>query len=421
MVFPAEGINAAEIHDALSTCVNIEVFGASSVARHGKYVFSNYVCNLPSIFSEDFIDKINEFIDRNDIDLIIPTHDTVVCALANMSDRLHCKTTVPNKETAAITRSKIKTWELFKDESFVPARYDSGNVRPPLFAKPDDGQGGKGAFKIDDERQLSGIDTNKYLITEFLGGQEYTVDCFTDCNGVLQHVSTRTRERIRAGVTDQGRIVTTSQTVKDIATKINSKLKFTGLWYFQLREDKEGNPKLMEISARCAGTMCLTRAKGINLPLLTVYAAMGYETSIIENDYNVVLDRSVSNCYSIDYKYSKVYIDFDDTITVRGKVNLSVIRYIYQCRNKNVSVILLTKHAADIISTLNTFAISPKLFSQIVHISSMEKKSDVINRLGTQQSIFIDNMFKERLDVANNCHIPVFDVDQIDVLQDFRL
>ncbi len=43
LIFPAGEINSVELHDALSTCVNIKLYGASSVERHGKYIFENSV------------------------------------------------------------------------------------------------------------------------------------------------------------------------------------------------------------------------------------------------------------------------------------------------------------------------------------------------------------------------------------------
>ncbi len=421
MVFPAEGNNAAEIHAALATCVNIEVFGVSSTERHGKFVFENYYSEMPSISDNDFLHKLNEYIDENNIDLIFPTHDTVVKHLTGMARNIHCRLTVPDIYTAEITRSKIKTWELFADKDFVPKRYH-GNESPffPLFAKPDEGQGAKGAQTITDIKQLELIDAQDFLITEYLPGREFTVDCFTDKDGKLRFVSARTRERLRAGVTDRGSVIGSNPIIDSIAEEINSRLKFTGLWYFQLKEDKNNNLKLMEISARCAGTMCLSRAQGVNLPLLTVYAALGYETEILPNPYNVTLDRGLINCYQVNYKYDKVYLDFDDTVTLRGKINLSVMRYIYQCANQSKKVFLLTKHADNILQTLDKLHISQGLFSEILHISPTDSKAKVIKQKGPADSIFIDNMFKERQEVAKECHIPVFDVDQIEVLQDYR-
>lgn len=42
LVFPAGKNNSIELHNALSHNVNIEVFGTSSIERHGRYVFKNY-------------------------------------------------------------------------------------------------------------------------------------------------------------------------------------------------------------------------------------------------------------------------------------------------------------------------------------------------------------------------------------------
>lgn len=50
LIFPAGEINSVELHDALSHNVNINVFGCSSVDRHGEYVFKNYRSGLPNIF-----------------------------------------------------------------------------------------------------------------------------------------------------------------------------------------------------------------------------------------------------------------------------------------------------------------------------------------------------------------------------------
>ena len=43
LIFRGGEINSVELHDALSSCVNVKVFGASSVERHGKYIFQNYI------------------------------------------------------------------------------------------------------------------------------------------------------------------------------------------------------------------------------------------------------------------------------------------------------------------------------------------------------------------------------------------
>ena len=58
------------------------------------------------------------------------------------------------------------------------------------------------------------------------------------------------------------------------------------------------------------------------------------------------------------------------------------------------------------------------LFDDIIIIDDKStKKSSFIK---TRHSIFIDDSFAERKDVFNNCGIPVFSVDAIEVLIDNR-
>ncbi len=418
LIFPCES-NSNELHDALSYCFNITVFGAASVARHGQYIYKNYDSSLPYITDPAFIQKFNEYLEKNEIDVIIPKHDTIALFLAENADKIHAKIVQSNVQTNRICRSKIQTHELFSDCDFVPVRYhDLNKVVYPAFAKPDVGEGGHGAFIAKQKESFLNIPFDDYLVTEFLPGKEYTVDCFTDKNGVLRYVSPRIRKRTMAGISVAGQTESPSEEIRQIAEKINSRLSFEGLWYFQLRADNNGKLKLMEISVRCAGSMCLTRAKGINLPLLSVYTALGQDVTIFDNGKNVEMDRALIGRYNIHVDYEHVYIDFDDTITLRGEVNPLAMFFLYQCKNKNKRVHLLTRHINDIHDSLRKYAISEGLFENIVLIQDGTSKADYIE---SSKSIFIDNMFKERMDVRQKCNIPVFDADAFEFLLDWRV
>ena len=123
LVFPAGEINSIEIHDSLSTCVNIELYGASSVDRHGGYVFRNYISGVPRIDEPDFIIKFNCMLDEYGIDVVFPTHDTVAMFFADNRDEIHAKIIVAEKETAEICRDKAKIYNLFKEYDFCPKYY----------------------------------------------------------------------------------------------------------------------------------------------------------------------------------------------------------------------------------------------------------------------------------------------------------
>lgn len=417
LIFPCES-NSNELHDALSYCFNVNVYGASSVQRHGKYIYKNYCSNIPYITSANFFQKFNQYIDDHQIDLIFTMHDTISLFLAEHAKELHAKPVQGDVNTNRICRSKVKTHTLFENCDFVPRRYkNKDSVEYPIFVKPDEGEGAHGAFKCSTRQELELVDFSKYLVTEYLPGKEYTVDCFTDKNGKLCYISPRSRDRIFGGIAVTSHSVELTQEIESIANTINDRLKFLGLWYFQLKENANGKLKLLEISARCAGTMCLTRAKGINLPLLTVYAAMGYDTLVYDNGGQVEMDRSLIGRYNLNIEYDSVYIDFDDTITLRGTINPLAMFFLHQCHNKRKKVYLLTRHLNNIHETLAKYAISEKLFDEIISIDEDKLKSNYIT---DTNSIFIDNMFKERTDVHERIGIPVFDADCFEFLIDWR-
>lgn len=419
LVFPDGEINSAEVHDALATCVNINLYGASSIERHGKFLFKNHIPGLPNIYEPNFYQELNKIVNLYDIDIVIPTHDTVSLELIRNQDKLDCKILGGDLYTAEVCRSKAKSYALYKDCSFTPEIYEKDKVKKfPIFAKPDKGQGAKGAKIINTEQELKSTDLEDYVICEYLPGIEYTVDCLTDKNGELCVISPRSRARTLAGVSVHGKNEVLTDEIKTIAEKINKRLHFCGLWYFQIKKDSNDKFKLLEISNRCAGTMCLTRAKGLNLPLLSVYANMGHDIKPIPNPYNVTIDRSLINRYEIDYHYDSVYLDLDDTLIIADAVNLNVIRFVYQCYNKQIPVYLLTKHCKEVQATLEKHAICKTLFKEIIHISENNKKSSYIK---DSSPILIDNAFSERNEVIGSIGIPVFDVDAVEVLLDWKL
>lgn len=422
LIFPAGEINSVELHDALTSNVNIEVYGASSVDRHGSYIFKNYISGLPYVSHPDFLDTLNELIVEWGIDYIFPTHDSVALFMAENRARLKADVITSDAETAQICRDKRATYELFKETNFCPRVY-SGFKHFPCFIKPRKGQGAVGAMLVKSVEDIpANLALTDQVITEYLPGEELTVDCFTDGFRNLCAVLPRTRKRLLAGISVAGKAIPICQEIQKIAETINKKLNFFGLWYFQLKQDGNGQYKLLEISTRCAGAMCLSRARGVNLPLLSVYVANGREIEVFENPCSVQMDRTLISRYQIDYEYQTVYVDYDDTVVLHDEVCMPVISFLYQCRNQKKKIVLLTRHALshedNVLESLKTHAISPDVFDEIIELSGDEEKSDFIRNING--AIFIDNAYLERKKVHEKIGIPVFDVEGVEVLLDWR-
>jgi hypothetical protein len=418
LVFPAGEINAVELHDALATCVNIELYGASSIDRHGPYVFRNFISGLPFLQEDGFLDAFNMILKEYHIDAVFPTHDTVAAYLTEHREEIGAKIIAADRETAKVCRDKQLTYDLFAGEGFCPTTYTE-DLEYPVFVKPRQGQGSKGAKLVETPEDLPKDFTPRhYVANEYLPGEELTVDCFTDRKGDLLVVLPRVRGRLLAGISVAATECDPDTEMKHIAETLNQKLRFRGLWWFQVKRDRNGMAKLLEISTRCAGSMCMARAKGVNLPLLSVYDAMGWDVTAMVNPYHVTMDRTLISRYQMDYPYDTVYFDFDDTLVIRGKVHLPAIRFLYQCANKSKRIILITKHEMDIYADLERFRIAATLFDEIIALKPEDSKVSYIDPSG---AILVDNAFAERKQVYDAYGIPVFDVDMIEVLLDWRI
>ncbi|MGG3887077.1 ATP-grasp domain-containing protein [Brevibacillus panacihumi] len=422
LVFPSNSQPAIDINFALRHAVRVEVYGGSSTEDHGKYVYQNYIPDLPNISQPDFILSLNEVVRKNNIHFIIPTHDTVALYLKENEERIAAQIVCSDLETTKICRSKSLTYSYLTGFGFVPKIYsDPSQIKQyPVFLKPDKGQGAKGTNVINNEKELEFYyeRTPDLLICEFLPGEELTVDCFTDRQGILRFVGPRTRTRVLAGISVSSRQAEITEEVNYIAKSLNSTFSFRGYWYFQVKRDRQGIFKLLEISTRFAGTACLHFARDVNLPLLSILDYAGFDVEFYPNDYDIEVDRSFINRYMLNVQYERVYVDLDDTLLVKGICNQFLIMLLYQCVNQKREVILITKHGQDVSQTLAHHRIAIDLFDEIIHLSKTENKFEFMKT--DKPAIFIDNSYAERKAVRSRLGFPCFDVNSVDVLIDWR-
>lgn len=419
LVFPAGAENALEIHDSLKYNIHVNVYGASGKPDHARYVYpqDHYIEGDLYIDRESFLSTFNSILKQHAIDVVIPTHDTITLFFAKHASEIQARVVASAYETAAIAREKRLTYERFAGEDFCPHMYTMADRRIPfpVFLKPNIGQGSRGTWFLKNRAELrkASAVSHDQIICEYLPGKELTVDCFTDRHRKLLFVGPRTRERIQMGISFHSESLPLTKEIAGIAKTLNDALVFRGGWFFQVKQDATGKFKLLEISARQAGTMALYRQLGVNFALLSVFDVMGMDVTVVANRMAISLDRCLKNRYRMSYSYKWVYVDFDDTIVVKGKVNCDLIRFLYQCRNRGIGITLLTRHEADIFESLVRHAIAKELFDDIVVVPENREKHEYLSVPG---AIYIDNYFPDRKKVNEICRIPVFDVDAVDSL-----
>ena len=422
LVFPAGTEIGMEIHSALKYSRFVRLFGGTSVPCHAEHLFENCIGGFPFADDPGLIDYMNAVIDEYHIDYVYPAHDSALFTLTRERERLHAPVVSSPWRTVELCRSKNRTYEFLAGAPYLPRVFsDPAQVEHyPVFIKPSVGQGAQGARRIDSPAALTEAlaDGVEYAICEYLPGEEFTVDCFTDKDGALRFVSPRSRDRIRAGIAVRSHLLPCDEGIRAIAEDINGRMEFQGAWFFQLKENSAGEYRLMEIAPRIAGTMGLSRNRGVNFPLLTLYNLWGYQVDILDNGGELMLDRAFISRFSTGIRYESVYVDFDDTLIVRDRVNTQMISFLYQCANEGKRIYLLTKHCqCPVREDLCRFHIAESLFTDILHIPQTADKADYITDTAP---IFIDDSFSERRRIAASLHIPVFDVDMIESLLDWR-
>lgn len=415
LISPAGTEIGREIWLSLRFEKSVKIFLAGAdYDNHARYVDEQYHI-LPSIEDSNWLAALQDFIHINDIHFIFPAHDDVLVTYTKYQSEIPAKIVSSSAETCEITRYKSKTYAALADIIPVPRCYNNINdiVDWPVFAKPDKGQGAQGAIKIKDRKALEVclLDNDGLIISEYLPGNEYTVDCFSSYEDGLLFCQARTRERIRAGIS-MASITVELAGIKEMAQSICERLQLRGAWFFQVKASVDGTLTLLEVAPRIAGTMAVNRVRGINFPMLSLYEQQNIPVKMSVLPITNRISRALTNSYRCNITFGHVYVDYDDTLVINEKLCLPLIRFLYQCINEGISCYLISRHAGNLNSALKKWRIA-SLFEKIIHLTHAECKSSYITH---PDAIFIDDSFKERQEVQLAKGIYTFDISMLDLL-----
>lgn len=419
LVFPCGTEIANEIINSLKNNKYFKVKYASSE----KMTYCNFregtIHILPYVGTNNFKSELNTLITSEQIDFIIPAHDDVAYELSSIENNIKADIIGQSKEINQIVRFKDITYSYF--ENLLPiAKYKIHSPSQndfPVFVKPKKGQGSKDSFEIRSNHEyesfLQNYDKNDFVVMEYLTGDEFTIDCFSH-NGDVLYCGARTREKTTMGISIQSTFI-----VKNIlndeflkyAKIISEKLNMHGVWFFQMKFDKNNELKLLEIGPRVSGTMMLNRARGTNFIELALYQKLGFDVEVINNDIEISLARALIPLYKHNLEFDYLYIDFDDTLFLEDKyINPDIMKLIFQMKNENKEIILITKNKKNnLAKALHKFGIA-NIFDEIIHIGKNDKKVNYMN----QNSLLVDDSFQERKEAIQN-NIYAVGIDSVSI------
>lgn len=403
LVFPCGSEIGLEIHRSMQHSTHFALIGASSVDDHGRFVYEDYIGGVPMHTDTGFTTALKEIIRTRQIDAIYPTMDAVAETLHNLAAELGIIVIGSSKETTAICADKRKTYAALHGHIPLARCYKSLDEveQYPVFLKPAKGYGARGAAKANNHKHaellLETASNQELLIQEYLTGKEWTIDCFSDRHGKLRFHGGRGRDRVSNGISVNTKPCKEfAQEFAQWADTINTILKPRGAWFFQAKQAIDGQPRLLEVAARLAGSSALFRIKGVNFALLSCFDAFEQDVEILLNDFEVELDRALCNRYKLDIEYTHVYVDLDDCLIVDGKVNYELVAFLYKAIDEGKHICLITRHRGDLQATLENYRLA-QIFDEIVHVTDGRPKSDFMT---AEKAVFIDDSFAERTQVT---------------------
>jgi carbamoyl-phosphate synthase large subunit len=269
--------------------------------------------SVPAATDQMYIKTLIELCNRESIKLIIPTIDTELSVLAENIDCLRDNGIEPVISDISVIKmccDKRETLKYFDSINFQrTSEIDLDNPHFPIFAKPYDGNSGKGVHFIENQSQLNEIMDlkNKLLFQEYYGIEnfkEVTIDLYFDKNYSLKCAVPRERIEVRSGEVSKG--VTRKDELYDlICSKFSNCKGFRGCVTLQVFINRETNEVFgSEINPRFGGGYPLSYHAKANYPKMIISEyLMNEDISFFENwEPNLLMLRYDNEIFVNDYK-----------------------------------------------------------------------------------------------------------------------
>jgi len=206
---------------------------------------------VPSVDDRDYIPQVLKIVDKEKIDLILPTGSDIE-PISKNSHLFKGKLFMSDYESIMDCTDKWRFYNKCKNSFPLPKTFKGSK----LFKKPIMGSGSRGCELIEFN--------SSEILSEYLPGQEYTIDVLCDMDSNPLVVIPRKRLQVKAGISSKGEIVK-DDFIEKACFDICKFLKLKGPVCLQMKEDSEGNPKFIEINPRLGGGTYFTTLAGVNL------------------------------------------------------------------------------------------------------------------------------------------------------------
>ena len=269
-------------------------------ALYSKYSHRDYIFASPHKDPVTYWEQLAQLLSTENFDCIFPLEEESIEVLFNHKDEVARWTKSPyqDRQNYNSASDKFQVYKLAEKlnipvpqsanpKDVVQAKEIAKTIGLPLLFKPKIGRGSIGIVRVESVDALENFcsahsnDISEYLQQQMIPqeGQGLGVACLMENGETLTSFSyKRLREFPISGGPSTLRESTDDNITKEYAEKILKELNWTGVAMVEFKFDnKENQPKLLEINPRFWGSLELAHSAGINFPFLLYHLMVGEE------------------------------------------------------------------------------------------------------------------------------------------------
>ena len=238
---------------------------------------------IPLFSDPECLQRLLRLCETEKVSALIPlTNKSIEFMLAHRQELgvNNCRLWIPEHHAIEICHDKWKFYEFLKSEGFAtPQTFLSGKINNslpfPLIAKPRRGEGSKNLFRVEDYGDLDFYMKKcpQHVFQQHVEGQEFSVDCFFDQDGLPRLIVPRKRLMVRGGEVMVSRIHMDSA-IMNAVEELGVKLGLTGPCTIQGIQDPVGKFYFTDANLRFGSGFVHTISAGGDVPL-QMYKELG--------------------------------------------------------------------------------------------------------------------------------------------------
>ena len=238
---------------------------------------------VPKASDPGFHDAVVRLIRDEGVNVIFPTSGFDIYEFSRHRRELERLGVVVAMSDLDAMNTCANKWEFYlKVHGAFPVPETSQDLagweKFPCFVKPMFGKGSRNSYRCDDAQELEFHRSRLggLIVQEYLPGEEYTVDVLSDLEGTPLLAVPRVRLEVKEGISSKGKVFKDNE-MERLCLELARHLTLKGPTCMQLKRDRSGALRFLEVNPRMGGGTVFATLAGVNIPKLLLDLIDGIE------------------------------------------------------------------------------------------------------------------------------------------------